>query len=394
MASQPVSLVRLGTEPAFVKCLACQKTGNTVRPMEMISQAAAHGFTCLSLLGIIVCRCDFLVAPTYYFLEHFCSHCGIRLAILPWQGEPLVQIDKDCLAPTENSGDKSTGTFFALSPVGPPPSLVTDASIRDFVSRYISTYPVITLEVQHSSWSKFPTAVLNKERTAELFNITRHGMSGDGRVITEEYSANEHMTSSVDETNLGPSLRRGSFWDPARSKPHICVSDATTEIPIATVQLFTNNGDFVLHTPEYDTNTEGKTLTYSSRRTGIGHSPTKRPAFLLWHSSFGPLLWVVRQVQTGNMKSPSRRAVLLDAYNRLVAVLDKSEGMSTDADGKPIKLLMVRFDIYVEAPQVLLGEVLASYSALRYIHWNWDSLGIFMGGLSPDISAVYPEEME
>lgn len=334
------------------------------------------------------------MAPTYYFLEHFCSHCGIRLAILPWQSESLVQVDKDRLVPTENSADKSVGTFFALSPAGPPPSLVSDASIRDFVSRYNSTYPAITLEVQHSSWSKFPTVVLNKERTAEFFNITRPGMSGDGRVITEEYTANERMVSPADETKLGPSLRQGTFWDPTRSKPHICVSDTTTKKAIATVQLFTNNADFVLHTPEYDGNFESKTPTYSSRRSGIGHSPTKRPAFLLWNSTFGPLIWVVRQVQTGNMKSPSRRPVLLDAYNRLVAVLDKSEGMSTVVDGKPSKLLMVRFEFYVEAPQVLLGEVLASYSALRYIHCNWDSLGIFMGGLSPDISAVYPDEME
>lgn len=305
-----------------------------------------------------------------------------------------MQVDKDCLVPTGNLGDKSVGTFFALSPAGPPPSLVSDGSIRDFISRYTSTYPVTTLEVQHSSWSKFPTVVLNTERTAELFNITRPGMSGDGRVITEEYSANECVVSSVDETKLGPSLRQGSFWDPARSRPHICVSDTTTRKAIATVQLFTNNADFVLHTPEYDGSVESKTPTYSSRRSGIGHSPTKRPAFLLWHSTFGPLLWVVRQVQTGNMKSPSRRPVLLDAYNRLVAVLDKSEGMTTVVDGKPNKLLMVRFEFYVEAPQVLLGEVLASYSALRYIHCNWDSLGIFMGGLSPDISAVYPDEME
>lgn len=84
---------------------------------------------------------------------------------------------------------------------------------------------------------------------------------------------------------------------------------------------------------------------------------------MVWNSCAGPLAWIVRSVQDKEMHKTSRRIVLMDAYDRLVAMIG-----STDTEES------VRLKIYGGLSSELVGEILASFSAVSDTIWNYSRL--------------------
>jgi hypothetical protein len=84
---------------------------------------------------------------------------------------------------------------------------------------------------------------------------------------------------------------------------------------------------------------------------------------MVWSSCAGPLAWIVRSVQNKEMQKASRRIVLMDAYDRLVGMIS-----STDNEES------VRLKIYGDFSSELVGEILASFSAVSYTIWNYSRL--------------------
>ena len=95
-----------------------------------------------------------------------------------------------------------------------------------------------------------------------------------------------------------------------------------------------------------------------------GHMPIWR-----WQSSQGNLLWVSRRFRDAEMTGLETKLCLVDDYDRLVAVLDRWDGLrfsSPAADlyggGGPGRKSVLTLYADLDAP--LLGEVLGSLCAL------------------------------
>jgi hypothetical protein len=222
---------------------------------------------------------------------------------------------------------------------------------------------------------KFPTAVFDASGERMVFRIEWPGFQRGFSPI--EYTPAEGM-SAEGNTKVKKSLRA---WDPQKSTPHIrvlAVGAATGTAPfgtpervVATAQVFSDTRDFILHIPQQDPN--GITH-YVSRRSGIPGKHSPSAGHMVWSSSLGPLTWTVRKVRDKNMPKAHRSIVLLDAYDRLVAIIKPSE----KEKGKPDFQLR----LYGSLPEQLVGEIIASFSALAYAIWNYAQLGVPDVGLS------------
>jgi hypothetical protein len=251
--------------------------------------------------------------------------------------------------------------------------------------------PTTVYEIQHDWTMSFPRAVLDGESKVKLYDVAWPGVSsGDGRtpLFIGEYTPNEAMTASA-EAKLGPSLRPAAFWNPAKSTPTMSIARGSAKgRVVATAQLFTNNTDFILHTPQYASPSSRTPTGYASHRSNTAGKATVRPAFTLWQSCSGPLLWAVRSVRTGSEARETRRLVLVDAYGRLVALV---RGTGEASDGGGGKRRMARLEMYCGAAEELVGEVVAAYGALRYVRWSRARLGLAVAGLGEGLADLNDE---
>ncbi|KFA74240.1 hypothetical protein S40288_11441 [Stachybotrys chartarum IBT 40288] len=178
--------------------------------MELVSNAQSAASAAIGLLGLLSCQCIYLAAPTYFFLEHFCRHCGIRLAVVPWADTALAQIDRELLSrphpPSPPAGQASseleiepariaapqTGPqhLIALSPIGPPPTRpITEACVKGFASRYATVQPTTVYEIQHDWTMSFPRAVLDGESKVKLRIHAQRSHDGERRSQARTESA-------------------------------------------------------------------------------------------------------------------------------------------------------------------------------------------------------------
>jgi hypothetical protein len=358
--------------------------------------------TLLGILGCLSCRCDYMLAPTYYFLVHYCSGCGIRLVSVPWDSDPIPQLHSSFLVPADPA--RADGPKIAPSPFGPPPQKLDAATLRNFAERFADWSPSIVLEIKHKSSSlTLPVAAINTTAENTGYEISWPGFPSHthkGFASPIEYKPANPMstvTSGEQSNSKIPAQATGAAtsmsmslaaWNPDDSTPHIRVSafaasteteeitHALTGPELATAQVFPTSKDFILHTPRRQTplvlEEDTPTSRYISHRSGLPGKTSPSAGFMVWRSSsWGPMTWTVRKIRVNDMKKPSRCLVLLDAYDRLVGVMGESnfkkEGVA------------VRLSLYGDGnglPQVLVAEILASFAALAYVVWNYEQLGV------------------
>ncbi|KAM5366086.1 hypothetical protein ACJZ2D_010691 [Fusarium nematophilum] len=135
-----------------------------------------------------------------------------------------------------------------------------------------------------------------------------------------EYKPSEPMTAAPGKKRKIQSM---ASWKPMESTPHIRVLavDGQREREVTTAQVFATPRDYILHTPR---TTNGVT-TYESRRSGIRGQVSTRSGYTVWNSCAGPLAWIERYVRDQQVEKVSWRVVLMDAYDRLVAMMDPGD---------------------------------------------------------------------
>ncbi|KAF4980634.1 hypothetical protein FZEAL_3383 [Fusarium zealandicum] len=390
MASQVVPIGHLNLEPATVKCLACQHVGQSTRAMETTSNAEydyslvemigltffrATASCLMGILACLACNCGYMTAPTYYFLSHYCSRCGIRFSVVPWYEQPIIHLDRSVLVEVGSGEKGKPGLKVAPSPMGAPPKMDEDA-LRNFATRFLTWTPSLVLEIKLGDSSKFPSDVFDASTSRKLYAVTWPGLSGGQDPI--EYTPAEPMTTTPGKTDSSK-IRSMAAWNPKESTPHIRVSmvdglEGNREM--ATAQVFATSRDYVLHTPQ--TSPEG-VVDYVSRRTGVHGQVSGKSGYMIWNSSAGALAWIVRAVRDKELERPSRRIVLMDAYDRLVAIMCPSSKQDN----------LVHLRLYGTLPPGLVAEILASFSAVSYVMWNYSRLegsdegwGVLDGGLN------------
>ncbi|KAM0420263.1 hypothetical protein ACHAPT_011922 [Fusarium lateritium] len=320
--------------------------------MEATSNAQATASCLMGILACLACNCGYMTAPTYYFLSHYCSRCGIRFVIVPWYDNPILHLDRGLLVDAESTEkDKATRKIMP-SPLGPPPKFDEEA-LRSFATRFVSSSPSLTLEILLQGDRKFPSEVSDVSSSKKLYDITWPGLAAGDPV---EYTPGEPMTATP--AKLGSKeIKSMASWDPTKSTPHIRVSavDGQNSREVATAQVFATSRDYILHTPQ--------TGGYVSRRSGIKGQISAKSGYMVWNSCAGPMAWIVRSVQDKEMPKTSRRIVLMDAYDRLVGMIcptDKEES--------------VQLKLYGDLPPEFIAETLASFSAVSYTLWNYSRL--------------------
>jgi hypothetical protein len=295
---------------------------------DLFDSAAVN--TLVGILACLVCNCIYVMtAPIYHFLAHYCSNCGIRLAVVPWHADPIPQLDRNILVYAEPTTTGENGRKVAPSPFGPP-SPVNEAMLRNFAERFSAWAPSLILEIQLEGDFSFPTTVFDAAGSRILYEISWPGMpAGKDRCPSPiEYESIEPMAAEPKAANANM-----KSWNPLISTPHIHVSalevSTSTEgisnpeihREIATAQVFPNARDYVLRTPHQDPN---GTIRYDSRRSGIRGKHSPKADYMIWNSCSGPLTWTLREIRDKDSLKSSRHPVLLDAYDRLVGMMSVS----------------------------------------------------------------------
>ncbi|KAH7240527.1 hypothetical protein B0J15DRAFT_502295 [Fusarium solani] len=356
MTSQVIPISRLNLEPETVKCPACQHVGKSIRVMETTSNGQATASCLMGILACLACNCGYMTAPTYYFLSHYCSRCGIRFVIVPWYDNPILHLERSLLVDAESTEKGDSGRKIMPSPLGTPPQF-NEELLRNFATRFISSTPSLTLEILLQGDRKFPSQATDVASSKKLYDITWPGLAAGDPV---EYTPGEPMTATPAKPD-SKQIKSMASWDPSKSTPHIRVSTADgVNREVATAQVFATSRDYILHTPT--TGPDG-VVSYVSRRSGIKGKISSKSGYMVWSSCAGPLAWIVRSVQDKEMQKTSRRIVLMDAYDRLVGIIS-----STDNEES------VRLKIYGDFSSELVGEILASFSAVSYTIWNYSRL--------------------
>ncbi|KAL6360016.1 hypothetical protein LRP88_05713 [Fusarium phalaenopsidis] len=250
--------------------------------------------------------------------HHYCSRCGIRFVIVPWYDNPILHLERSLLVDAESTEKGDSGRKIMPSPLGPPPRF-NEELLRNFATRFISSTPSLTLEILLQGDRKFPSQAIDVASSKKLYDITWPGLAAGDPV---EYTPGEPMTATPAKPDI-KQIKSMASWDPSKSTPHIRVSTADgVNREVATAQVFATSRDYILHTP-----------------------------------------WIVRSVQDKEMQKTSRRIVLMDAYDRLVGMIS-----STDNEES------VRLKIHGDLSPELIGEILASFSAVSYTIWNYSRL--------------------
>ncbi|CAI4212789.1 unnamed protein product [Parascedosporium putredinis] len=220
--------------------------------------------------------------------------CGIRLVVVPWQADPILQLDSKSLVHEGKGAAK-----IAPSPFGAPPR-TDEAQLRNFADRHTSSVPSSIYEIKLGGEVKLPTGVYDAAGSRMIYRIEWPGFrAGRGTPCSNR---------------LGPD---------AIDTAHPRVFPEYVPRDIATAQVFGDSKDFILHTPTSDDH-DGRVL-YTSRRSGAGNKSSPSAGHLVWASCAGPLTWTLRKVRDAEMPKHQRCIVLLDAYDRLLAVVRGSE---------------------------------------------------------------------
>lgn len=200
----------------------------------------------MGTLACVACNCGYMTAPTYYFLSHYCSSCGIRFVIVPWYDNPILHLDRSLLVNVESTEKGESGRKIMPSPLGPPPQF-NEESLRNFATRFVSSTPSLTLEILLQGDRKFPSQATEVSSSKMLYGITWPGLAGGDPV---EYTPGEPMTATPAKPE-SKQIKSMASWDPSKSTLHIRVStvDGANREVVATAQVFATSRDYILHVP-------------------------------------------------------------------------------------------------------------------------------------------------
>lgn len=270
---------------------------------------------------------------------------------MQYDDETLVSNNK-----REDGSHEIPGAKVARSPLGLP-SRLNRSEVVNIKTRYRDLVPVRKLWIEKGRFGLPAKVEDSSSPTALTYIIESPGIPPAGPGDEKEAQF----------------LQRRCAWisgsDQSHQRQHLKVSSQGQNSimqELAWVRLFgTGNWDAELHvahddrSPHSTQGDEGGKRPFVERRMYAAEESdwaTGGPG-ILWASSEGLLLWSMRTLKDAEQINV-RALCLLDAYDRLVVALRKTR--RPGASGK-----MWEMRVYVEVSEVYMGEILASYTALR-----------------------------
>lgn len=389
-------LSKLGRRRRDVRCPACLKSGKTIRALEPLSgEKYAHenhptsNITPLinvnSIYGIIFYTLFFFGfglfmlarTPGGEWLAHYCSHCQIRLVFYSnARRKAQVHATDDVLEPiTQDQGGIVRGELLQTvrywpSPLPWPAEKLPSSAIVNFSERYRRIRPTRILRIQLNDETGLPISASDDSHSQRLYEIVY---------------ANFHLQGNFHVSFLRPGART-TAWHPSNAT--FSVLDNRGLI-CSSAQLSPVSWDvgfyFLSHT--------NRAIDQTVRNCNIapdGVEFTRRYPQFLWRSTLGVLFWTIRRAadaENDTTKHAGLRVVLLDGYDRLVAMNDGNWTNPLNYGlGKPDSKSWPMHQPYTPIRQNKLylcghfaddfiAEVLTSYAALcaqllRRMHWD------------------------
>jgi len=365
-------------------------------------------------LGIMLLLLPLLFKPQ--FVNHSCRRCGLRLAIATgglgeYQYTIPVDVDDDNFVPAPEDWRPDlarlpSGMRVARSPLGPRPE-ISEREMKVCNKRFINTHARTRLTLLASNSSGHPIRCALEGSVRRVDHQPSSSRQCDDAEVLYEIHA-----SGIDalESNNAPDACIKVMMRPPPSEavaeelPSYTKdptgADKTTSttqqepaggasLSAQTTQTFTEacrislfasqkqKYSSIMYLPTQATSHSAPSHMPDRRKTAYinavparlrsqfsGHMPIWR-----WQSSQGNLLWVSRRFRDAEMTGLETKLCLVDDYDRLVAVLDRWDGLrfsSPAADlyggGGPGRKSVLTLYADLDAP--LLGEVLGSLCAL------------------------------
>ncbi|KAJ6781696.1 hypothetical protein PWT90_09505 [Aphanocladium album] len=359
-------LASLGAAPRLATCPACTAFTKTVYVQEKLSTRSKIllGFKAFSSLGLILVWPR--KTPRSAWFTHYCGSCGLRLVLCDDLGnrnyvEPSQLIDF--------SSADGVARKVAPSPY-PADSIVTKDAAAGITGRYRHLRPTSVFSVQFGRTDGVPSVISRIKGTREVYTVAFPDLDWGNKFHID------FLMPTIPEdmkNRLVPIA-----W--SHTTPSIIVSSSSGqgESHVAgLLQLAQQRWDTKLYLPKKTADRDAS-LEYESIFIGVYDEYIFNPYLpcVLWQSSKGHLLWTSRLVKdgTGSTDPIRKRLVLLDSYDRLVAIEIDNESratrrlIQTTTPPRP-PALSRKLYMYGDLDRSLVTEILLSYVAiLAQIH--------------------------
>ncbi|VUC27930.1 unnamed protein product [Clonostachys rosea] len=327
------------------RCPACGHQGG---PHVVSVASTSSGLNIFVFcLFMAVCACCLLGGGMDSSLAFFCQRCGLRL-VSERNIHSRVTYDPSDLTPNEGTSDKRgavPGAHVVKSPVGLPVAVDKDWIINAG-RRFTNMRPLKKLDIEKGRY-KIPCSFtsLTPEFPAS-YTIEMPGMAPEQPADKKEL---QYLQSDK------------CSWNRHQPGPHFQVfmqCKGIKSLEVAQVHL---RGGTLWGVDIKMPGGEGagrKTWNTYQMQAADEIAWSISGAGVVWHSSQGVLLWNLRKIDSDGDGAKGRILCLLDAYDRLVAVIWKTK--RPDGNGK-----MWELRIYIDISGEFLDEIIASYVAVR-----------------------------
>ncbi|RGP80997.1 hypothetical protein FLONG3_785 [Fusarium longipes] len=329
----------------------CPACGHKGEPFVVSTSSTSAGGVALTTFilfaSALACACCFLMGGMDSSLTFFCQRCGLRL-ISESNVHSNVKYHESDMIPEQAVSDKAIALpspKTVKSPVGLPVAVNKDWIVNP-QRRFSNITPVRKLGIEKGRY-KIPTSFISTTPGYTMsFTVGIPGMAPEGLADRKEA---QYLLSS------------NCAWNRHESGPHFQVfmqSESSQAVEIAQVRLCGTISNVDIKVVDHEAATGKKWTTYQMQaEQEISWSLTG--AGVLWRSSQGVLMWNFRKLSSDGDGAKGLMLCLLDAYDRLVAAVWKTKRPG----GEVGQWWEMR--VYVDVSDDFLGEVIASYVAVR-----------------------------
>lgn len=310
------------------------------------------------------------------FLVHYCGHCGLRLLVYTTFLRRFFAGDGQLSGEPPNQ-DTLSHARITRSPFPPDTQLVQKTDFTRWKERYRDEQPVRVFALGVESDFYRITGIWNADHSSMLYQVTYPDLdySWDGK-----FGANLLWKHRKNDSAL---------LDPvyATSNASLCVSSTNVagKNGIAMAQIAQLKWDVRFYFPEQEhpeQEQKGQPSTHDTHTRADEMSFDVWQPYFRWESCQGELVWMRRPVIDATSAAvakskPKKRDVLLDSYDRLVAMISWDDSKITfkeaynnekrrrNGETSTRQPRYTELRLYGQFSERLILEILTSYVALR-----------------------------
>ncbi|OAA79404.1 hypothetical protein LEL_02890 [Akanthomyces lecanii RCEF 1005] len=353
-------LADLGVTPRLATCPACTAFARTVFVHESLSPRSK---TSLGVKTVFTLGLSLLWSrqkPRCAWFTHYCGNCGLRLVFCDEAG------NRNYVEPSQLIALRSAdGVAGKTAPSPYPTSSLTVKDVPGAEVRYRHLRPTSVFSVQFGGKPGVPSKIVRSRGTGGTYIVDCPDLDWDAKFGVDFLIPNRINKAKAVKT----------MWSPRRPSIRISSSsgDAGASDTAGLVQLsqmrwdirlyFTKETIARLSSPEYES------ITIGAHDENIFDPELP---YVLWKSSKGHLLWTSRLAKDGTASANKveKRLILVDSYDRLVAMEVDSEPRSTrgryikTTDPPPAPSSSRKLCIYNNLQKPLVDEIVTSYVAV------------------------------